>query len=104
MSYLTDLSDTLVARLWPDGLSQSIYLCGGQVDINANHNLPSKLETLVDYVDLVDDPKITNRFRNKCLVYKPLLAPDINSLWSVATRIHGFLEHAQIEPFGNWNG
>lgn len=104
MSYLSAPPGTLVAHLWPDSLAATIVQYFGADDISETHVLPSTLERLVEYIDLANDPEIANPWRNKCIVYKPIYAPDLESLWSVACRLHGFLEHVQISTFGNWNG
>lgn len=104
MSYLSVSPTALVAHLWPDTLSNSIIRHAGTNGIQANKILPSTLETVYECVDVVENPEISNPYRKKCIVYKPLLAPNLDSLWSVSSRVHGFLEHIEIDPLGNWNG
>lgn len=85
-------SNSVVANLWPVGLSQAIFPCHNQLDINANDILPSTLKGLVEYVELADNLEIRN------------LLSDLNPLWSVTARVHGFLDHTQLNTFDNWDG
>lgn len=104
MSYLSNSSTSLVAQLWPGALATSILRLAGPNGVQSNNILPSTLETIFECVDVVDNPEINNPYRRKNIIYKPLVAPNLDSLWFVSVRVHGFLEHFEIEPLGNWNG